>query len=291
MTLGAARITQGAAGWQIDRQSGPDLAAHLVGRAVEEAAVLLPRLFNLCRMAQATAAEVALGLPHATDTGAEVIRDHLARIFVTLRRAFELPPLRPDPAEVPGAAGRLPATLNELSAWLASPLPAADLGRAVARSFPRGLGAVPPLPQPQGAAMGAFENAPAGRQAGHPLLRAVEADQGRSPLWRYLGMLVDLEAARDGALPPPRRLPDGTAVVQAARGAYALRLGQAGGRVTSVLRITPTDHQLAPGGALSLALASLPGDRPDLAARLVALHDPCIPVTVAPVTVAEVSHA
>jgi hypothetical protein len=286
MTLGAARIVSGATGWQIARQTGPDLAALLAGRAVEDVAALLPRLFNLCRMAQATAAELALGLPHATDTGAEVLQDHLARLFVTLRRAFDLAPLRPDPAGALGPQGRLPVTLPELTDWLAAPLPAAELGRAVMRAFPRRMGVVPALPLPQGAAMGAFENAPAGRQASHPLLRAVETDQGRSPLWRYLGMLVDLQATREGRLPPPVRLPDGTAVVQAARGAYALRLGQAGGRVTSVLRLTPTDHQLAPGGALSLALASLPGDRPDLAARLVALHDPCIPVTVA-----EVSHA
>lgn len=286
MTLGAAQILQGRAGWQIARLPGPDLAALLTGRAVEEAAALLPRLFNLCRMAQATAAQVTLGLPHANDTSAEVIRDHHARIFVTLRSTFDLAPQRPGPAGVLGPLNRLPRTMPELSAWLATPLPAAEMGRAVAQGFPSRLGVVPALPFPKDAVPGAFENSPAGRQASHPLLRAVEADQGRSPLWRYLGMLVDLEAARAGDLPPPLRLPDGTAVVQAARGAYALRMGQEGGVVTDLRRLTPTDHQLAAGGALSLALASLPHDRPDLAARLVALHDPCIPVTIA-----EVQHA
>lgn len=283
MTLGAVQITQGATGWQINRQPGPDLAALLTGRAVEEVAALLPRLFNLCRMAQDTAAKITLGLPSATDTSAEVIRDHLARIFVTLRRAFDMAPQRPDPDGAFGASGRLPTGLAELTVWLASPLPAAELGRVVVQSFPRRFGVVPRLPSPQGAAMGGFENSPAGRQASNPLLRAIEADQGRSPLWRYLGMLVDLEAARAGTLPPPKRLTDGTAVVQAARGAYVLRLAQADGVVTDVLRLTPTDHQLAPGGALSIALAGLPCDRPDLAARLVALHDPCVPVTVAQV--------
>lgn len=274
MTLGAAEVTLGAGGWQIDRQPGPDLAVLLTGRPVAEVAALLPRLFNLCRMAQTTAARLALRLDHSPDTSAEVVQDHLARLYVTLRRAFDLPPLRPDPR----APTRLPRSLAGLGEWLAGPLPAAELGRAVVRGFARGVGMVPALPWPAGAEVGAFENSPAGRQAGHPLLRAVEAAEGRSPLWRYLGLLADLEGAH--GLPAPQRLADGTAVVQAARGAYALRLGQAGGLVTGVVRVTPTDHQLAPGGALARALASLPGDRPDLVAKLVALHDPCIPVTV-----------
>lgn len=275
MTFGAARIGMGPKGWQIDRQPGPDLAALMTGRPVEEVAALLPRLFNLCRMAQTTAARLALGLDHQPETGAEVMQDHLARIHVTLRRAFDLSPQRPDPAS---ALGSLPRNLPDLADWLASPLPAAELGRAVARSFAGGMGLAGPLPFPKGTETGAFENSPAGRQADHPLLVALEADQGRSPLWRYIGLLADLAAAH--ALAAPQRLADGTAVVQAARGAYALRLGQAGGVVTDVLRITPTDHQLAPGGALALALVGVPGDRPDLVARLVALHDPCIPVTV-----------
>jgi hypothetical protein len=286
MTLGGAGISVGLSGWRIDRQPGPDLAALLTGRPVHEVATMLPRLFNLCRMAQSAAARMALDLPHDCDTSAEVIRDHLARVFVTLRRAFDLPPLRPDLAGIFGPMARLPRNMAELTDWLASPIPAAELGRVVAQSFPGGLGAVRALPAPHGVQIGAFENSPAGRQAAHPLLRMVEADQGRSPLWRFLGMLADLSAACDGALPPPFRLADGTAVVQASRGAYALRLGQLSGRVTSVLRVTPTDHQLAPDGALASALAHLPKDRADLVIRLVALHDPC-----SPVTVAEVQHA
>ncbi len=235
----------------------------------------MPRLFNLCRRAQTAAVSLALGLEPLTDTRDEVVQDHVACVLVTLRRAFGLIPLRPDRS---GALYPLPREVADLDGWLAGPFPAAELGRAVLRNFPAGLGAVSPLPWPQGADTGAFENSPAGRQAGHPLLEAVEKSQGRSPLWRYLGLLADLENAKD--LPEPRRHPDGTAVVQAARGAYALRLRQAGGLVTGVVRITPTDHQLAPGGALSLAISRVPGDRPDLVERLVALHDPCIPVTV-----------
>ncbi|MDP3342406.1 hypothetical protein [Frigidibacter sp.] len=286
MTLGAAQIIAGSGGWRLGRQPGPDLAALVIGRPVEDVAALLPRMFNLCRMAQSTAACMALGLPGEGDPGAEVIRDHLARIFVTLRRAFGMAPLRPDVAGVFGPAGRLPRELAELTGWIAADLPAADLARAVVKTFPVGMALCRPLPAPQGTQTGAFENSPAGRQTAHPLLRAVEADQGRGPLWRYLGMLADLEAALAGQLPAPRCLPDGTAVVQAARGAYALRLGQSAGRVTDMTRVTPTDHQLAPGGALEQALTSLSPNRPDLALRLVALHDPCIPVTLP-----EVCHA
>lgn len=286
MTLGAAEISAGPNGWRITRQPGPDLAALVIGRPVDEVAALLPRLFNLCRKAQSAAACLALGLPHDTDTSAEVIRDHLARLFVTLRRAFDLPALRPDPAGLFGPQGRLPGSLAELTDWLTTQTPAAELARTVAQSFPKGTALTSILPPPPDGTPGPYENSPAGRQAFHPLLQAVQAHQGRSPLWRYLGMLADLKAARNGDLPAPRRLPDGTAVVQAARGAYALRLGQSAGRVTALDRLTPTDHQLAPGGALTQALSHLPPDRTDLALRLVALHDPCIPVTLS-----EVCHA
>lgn len=280
MTLGAARIVASPDGWQIVRQPGPDLAALLIGRPVPEVAETLPRLFNLCRMAQGAAARLALGLADDSDPCAEVIRDHLAQVFVTLRRAFGLDPLRPDAAGLLGPAGRMPRDLGELTGWMAGDFPAAELARRIRADLAAPLGTAPALPAAPDGVAGAFENSPAGRQASHPLLRALEAAEGRSPLWRYLGMLADLAAAQAGALPPARRLPDGTAVVQAARGAYALRLDQAGGRLVALYRLTPTDHQLAPGGALSRALAGLPPDRPDLAVRLVALHDPCVPVSV-----------
>lgn len=280
MILGAARIVAGPEGWRVIRQPGPDLAALMIGRPVAEVAETLPRLFNLCRVAQAAAARLALGMTDDSDPRAEVIRDHLAQVYVTLRRAFGLAPLRPDPAGIFGPAGRLPADLADLADWMAGDFPAAELARRIRADLPAPLGAAPALPAAPHGVPGAFENSPASRQADHPLMLALEATGGCSPLWRYLGMLADLGAATTGHLPPPRRLPDGTAVVQAARGAYALRLDQAGGRLVALHRLTPTDHQLAPGGALSQALAGLPADRPDLAARLVALHDPCVPVSV-----------
>lgn len=287
MSTGAARIVVFGAGWAIERLPGPDLSALVAGRPVAEVAALLPRLFNLCRDAQSAAARLALDLPaEGADSAAEVVRDHLARVFVTLRRAFGMEPLRPDAAGVLGPAGRLPRDPAALAGWLAADLPAAELARAVSETFPGDAGAAGLLPPPPDGATGAFENSPAGRQADHPLLRAIEAERGRGPLWRCLGLFADLEAAHHGRLPAPRLRADGTAVVQAARGAYALRVDRTGGRVTALRRITPTDHQLAPGGALDQALRRLPAGRADLALRLVALHDPCVPVTLA-----EVCHA
>lgn len=282
MTLGAATLVLGETGWRIDRQPGPDLAAHLCGRPVGEVASLLPRLFNLCRMAQASAARLTLGLPMAgEDPSTEVIRDHMARLFVTLRRAFGLAPMV-QPAATPalfGVSGQMPRDLAGLRDWLSQDTVLAHLGRTIQSAFPVALGVTPALPEPKPQLL-AMENSPAGRQVAHPLMQSLAAAQGRCPLWRYIGVLIDLQAALAGALPPPQLLQDGTAKVQAARGSYFLRITQTAGLVTGLTRITPTDHQLAPGGALELALRHLPAHRPELAARLVALFDPCIPVTV-----------
>ncbi|AMY68740.1 hypothetical protein [Frigidibacter mobilis] len=95
MTLGEAQLIAGRTGWRIDCRPGPDLAALMIGRQVEEVAAMLPRLFNLCRMAQSAAACIALGLPQGDDPGDEVVRDHFARIFVTLRHAFGMAPCVP----------------------------------------------------------------------------------------------------------------------------------------------------------------------------------------------------
>lgn len=286
MTLGAAELVQAKHGWRIIRQPGPDLARLLIGRPVEEAAELLPRLFNLCRMAQGTAARLSLGLPVPEGSSAEIIRDHLAHLYVILPRALGLAPAPPpDPQDrvaLFGPTGRMPQDPAALRPWLTGDSALARLAREVDRLFPVALWALPRLPKTQGMTPGPLENSPAARQADHPLLQGL----ANGPLWRLLGRLCDLEAALDDRLPPPRRLADGTALVQAARGTYALRLTHAAGRITGLARLTPTDHQLAPGGALDTALGLLPTDRPDLARALAALHDPCIPVTVR-----EVSHA
>jgi hypothetical protein len=110
-----------------------------------------------------------------------------------------------------------------------------------------------------------------------PLMRQAEAMAGRGPLWRLVGRLHDAQAASRGALPGPHLRACGMALVPAARGVYALRLTQQDGVLRAIRRITPTDHMLAPAGSLRAALASLRSPR--LAPLLVALHDPCVPVT------------
>jgi hypothetical protein len=275
-----AEVTWAAGRARITRQADLPLGALLLGRPVADAATLLPRLFNICRMAQGAAACLAMGLPVTTDPAAEVLRDHAVKLFITLRVSFDLPPLplpRLTAAALFGPGETLPQSLMDYQTWQTADLPAAALARDIARRFAPQTATCAALPTPPDPlAEGAFENSPAGRQSGHPLLRAIEAHTGRGPLWRYLGLLADAEAALKGQLPAPA-LQGQTAVVQAARGAYALRITHSSGLVTSLSRRTPTDHLLAPAGALEQALS---GAQPSLAPLIIALHDPCVPVTI-----------
>lgn len=253
----------------------------LAGKTAPEAAALIPRLFSLCRMAQETAACLALDLP-APDPQAlagEILRDHLILLCATLPRAARLPPraLPTDPAAfLFGPARRLPDAPHQLLA-LAPQQPVLNVLLALA---PREA-TCPVLPLPLADTVftgAALENSAAGRQQDRPLLRAIQALWGRGPLWRYAGLLADAEAALCHRL-PPATVQGRTALVPAARGLYALRLARLDGRVTGVRRATPTDHALAPGGALVAAMTRLPPAKSALAPLVLALHDPCIPVT------------
>lgn len=273
MSPGRARVQTGAA---------LPLAALLTGRPAAEVAETLPRLFNLCRMAQGAAARAALGLaPEVTDADlrAEVLREHLVALCVTLPPLLGRAPGRPPAGDVKGALFGLglPKELDGLADWLAAGAGCAPLVAALRDALQPGEGVIAPLtPPPAPLAQGAYENSAAGRRAAHPLLRAVEAASGRGPLWRLLGRLADAEAVLAGDLPGVR-VEDGVAIAPAARGQYALRIDTAGGLVTGLQRCTPTDHLLAPGGALERALTA---SRPALAPLVIALHDPCVPVTV-----------
>lgn len=270
---GRARVQAGAA---------LPLAALVAGRPPEAVAALLPRLFNLCRMAQGAAARAALGLvPEVSeaDLRAEVLREHLVAFCVTLPPLLGQAPGRLPDGDVAGAlfGQGLPKGLDGLVEWLAAGAGCAPLVAALQARLQPGEGIIGPLPPPPSPLTpGAYENSAAGRRAGHPLLRAVEAASGRGPLWRLLGRLADAEAVLAGDLPRVR-VHRGVAIAPAARGQYALRIETAGGLVTGISRLTPTDHLLAPGGALEQALAA---SRPALAPLIIALHDPCVPVTV-----------
>ncbi|MBL4929271.1 hypothetical protein [Fuscibacter oryzae] len=281
------RLSPGA--MQITRAPALPLAGLVVGKPVREVAALLPRLFNLCRMAQGAAARAALGLPPETttaDLAAEVLRDHLAALFVTLPPLLGLAPARPPQSAIAQALfgmGGLPRNLPDLNLWLASGAGVSPLAQAVSRAFPGRMASAPALPAPNDPlADGPYDTSLAARRAGHPLLTALESERGRSPLWRLMVRLVDAEACLRGDLPAVT-VANGTALAPAARGTYALRLTHAGGLVTTITRRTPTDHLLAPGGMLH---HSLMGSPPALAPLVIALHDPCEPVTLR-----EVRHA
>ncbi len=284
MSASAAIVSFGPHGATLAAATPLPLEALLLGQTVARAAELLPRLFNLCRAAQTAAAHLALGLPVAADPAPEIVRDHTLKLCILLPRSFGLPPVAvpADAADLLGPDG-LPGQTADLPHWQA---PLAPLVARVAAAFPPGVACSAALPAPPDPlADGAYENSAAGRQAQHPLLRSIEASHGRGPLWRLCGLLADLHAALCGGLPAPG-LADGIATVPAARGSYALRLSQRNGLITGVARRTPTDHMLATGGALLQALSALPPALRGLAPQVIALHDPCIPVTLR-----EVQHA
>lgn len=274
-------------GYRVIRPAELPLGALVLGHPVGEVARMLPRLFNLCRVAQETAVRLSLGLQMETGPTAladEVLRDHLLRLAVILPPLLGLPArgIAGDPLLVLfGPARGLPVDLIGLRTWLAADQGVTAVVSAVAKAFGPGEAAVdlPYVDAATALSVVAVENSAAGRQATHPLLRSVAARQGRGPLWRILGMLADAEAAVAGRLPAPT-IADGMARVAAARGSYALRLGQVGGMVTRIDRVTPTDHLLAPGGALECALAALPVAKRHLAPVVAALHDPCMAVKV-----------
>ena len=69
------------------------------------------------------------------------------------------------------------------------------------------------------------------------------------------------------------------AVVRALVGRRRVWPCVAGGRVSAFERVTPTDHLTAPGGVLERSLASLGPDAETKAELLLAILDPCAPVT------------
>lgn len=260
------------------------VARLLCGRAPQEAAELLPRVFSLCGAAQGQAARLAFGLPaQQTVSGErEIFRDHLAKLCLSWPGYLGVPPSAlPEGWQAGGAALRDwlwgGAPPRDLRDWLGSGRGVAPVLAAIAAAFGPGeaVAEVAPLSDPFGRT--AQDNAPAARQAGHPLMRRAEAVFGRGPLWRALGRVVDLDAAVQGALPPARVVAAGRATASAARGTYALEAAVTAGRVSALRRVTPTDHLCAPGGVLEATLASLPVAKAPLAPLVVDILDPCVP--------------
>lgn len=293
-TLGIRLHREGARlGVQITPPAPLPVAAMMLGKSPEEVALLLPRLFNLCGAAQAQAARLALGLPvEGIAARREILRDHLAKLCLIWPKLLGLPPQPLPEAWAEGGAGLQDwlwggAQPDDLEGFLASGRGVAPLLAAVEAAFAPGeaVADLPPLTVPM--SLIAQENSPAGRVADHPLMRQAEARHGRGPLWRALGRALDLH--RLCAVPSRDRTPaPGLAVVEAARGAYALSAEAEGNRVTRLARVTPTDHLLAPGGALALSLASLPAAKAGLAALVIDILDPCVAVSL---LLTEAAHA
>ncbi|ODM42696.1 HupK protein [Cereibacter johrii] len=262
---GSLTLRLGPEGPRLLRGPALPVAALLVGRPPKAAAELLPRLFNLCPVAQATAVRLALDLPlpDLAELAAEIAREHRQKLTLLWPRLLDLPAADPEPLPAPA----------DLTGWVARQ----PLFAALARLFPPGT-AVADLPAVTGETMFApnpCDNSPAARRQDHPTLSAAARLWGRGPLWRALGRLADLAPP-----PPPVRLACGAAVVPAARGSYAVRARIDGGRVTAFARMTPTDHLIAPGGILERSLATLPADSGRLVPVLLALLDPCVPLTI-----------
>lgn len=271
------------------------VAEMIIGGSVEDAAALLPRLFNLCRAAQAAAARMAFGLPLSDqseqDLTREVLRDHLIKFYLKWPGLFGHAP-RPLPADwatggdalrqdLFGPSGKMPGRFSELSAFLASEQGIAGVLCHIDQCFSPGEAVTSALAPPSAANLldaRALENSVAARHATHPVMQAVAAAKGRGPFWRALARAYDLEACLDGALPRPLAPRKGTAIVPATRGAYAVTARIAGGIVSDFARVTPTDHLLATGGILRQTLATLPAEKSGLAPLILEILDPCTPV-------------
>ncbi|MDJ0823791.1 MAG: hydrogenase expression/formation protein HupK [Paracoccaceae bacterium] len=291
-------------------QAAPALpvAAMVLGKPVEEAAEVLPRLFNLCRVAQGIAARAAFGLPVPSDwqddLRAEILREHIVKLCLKWPALLSLPALplprdwmRGGPAlreALFGPTGHLPGTPAAFEAFLLSSDGVAPILRAISQVFAPREACRAPLPAATPERFfhaGQKENSVTTRQAAHPVLAAIEARNGRGPLWSAVALAYDLYAVLDGTLPKARLTP-GRAVIPAARGLYGLTARVEDGRVMAFERVTPTDHLLAPGGALDQSLATLPGARAAaLGPLLMAILDPCYPVTLQPARQKESVHA
>ncbi len=277
--------------------------AMVLGKAREDVAELLPRLFNLCRSAQSMAARLALGLPVKDDAETlrrEIIRDHVLRLTVILPGHFGM-----SPASLPygwqdgttelakalfGPTGRLPATNDDFTSYLDSETNLSALLGKIDTLFGPDVACAAPLPfvshLTAGDATALVENSCAARVAEHPVLQTIENHQGRGPLWRVAARAYDLQALLDGAPLLARSPTPGVAHVPATRGLYTVRAETKNDRVTAFSRVTPTDHLQAKGGVLDQTLSSLPATQAGLAPLILDILDPC-----SPIRVKEVSHA
>lgn len=273
----------------------PPVADLLIGRSAQEGAELLPRLFNLCRHAQGVAARAAFGLPLGDDyvegLRREAFKENIVKLCIKWPGFFGDQPMCL-PAGWNEARDNIRSTLFGDTECLAQTWDGycafLESGQGVAATlskikdvFAPGEATSDTLPGATPESMfkdTAQENSVAARHIAHPIMRAVEARYGRGPFWHATAVLYDAESCLNGHLPAPH-FAKGKAVVPAARGLYGISATLDGNTITQFRRITPTDHLLAPKGALSTALKSLPVAKCQALAPLVlSILDPCTPV-------------
>lgn len=269
-----------------------NLARLLEGRTVDRVLATIPLIFNLCRKAQTAAAQLALGIP-LTVSREELRKERLCEGFAKLGVFWPMA-MGMQPMRVPGTSAdtremaqwlfgdpqTLPAPADHC-AWISSGTGIASLGGSIESLIAAGEGVndCPPVSPRLALEAGPFENSPAQRNAGHPLMQTVEERFGRGPLWRYFGLIVDMQTMLDGKSPRCELDPEtGAVLADAPRGTYALRTTVEDGVVTRFERRTPTDHMTARGGPLEQSLASLRKLSAEKVALLTAIIDPCVPV-------------
>ncbi len=290
----------------------PDPSALFAGRRAEEVAALVPLVWNVCAAAQGVAASSALGLappPGAAGrAAAETLREHVLRLAVALPEALGLKPA-PEPCRLAHLAGagdreaarhlagvlfapldRAPEDMDDLAVILSAKRTVAARALALVADWPPDWGRVdlpPPAPATEGTRPCAAENTTAARLEGAPLLAAVAAAHGRGPLWRLAARLAETgRLLSDLAEGRPARDPlVAPGVALAARGPMVIEADVVDGRVRRFARRSPTCDALVTGGLLERALATLPGDLCEaftagLVCAMVAVVDPCMPVTV-----------
>ncbi len=295
-------LDQGALSTRLMAQAAPRLPVDrlCIGRDVNEVRTLVPRIFNLCRDAQAAALDAALGRDVTPEAAThEVLRDHLIKFFVTWPGMLGLgagrlpmgwmatPSVLAD--AVFGPSRRTPQSIAEFETFLAGDTGVASVLARIRDAFRPGEAVANGLPLVTHATIwedGPMENSVAARHASHPVMNHIEATWGRGPLWRATARVYDIDAALAGDLPPVNSPSSGRAIATAARGAYALCVKVADDRVMALTRMTPTDHLLSDGGVLDRSLATLPSAKSAYGQLVLDILDPC-----SPVRLREVGHA
>ncbi len=280
----------------------PPIAEMVIGMPVQTAVEVLPRVFNLCRGAQSLAAHMAFGVLPLEDTQSllkrEILRDHILKLCFKWPAMLGLPPVSlpngwqegRDNLRVSlfGPTGKMPERLPDLRAFLNSEAGIAPVLARLQTLFEPGEACAPDLPITTvhtALARTAQENSVAGRQAHVPLMQDIASSQGKGPFCGAVGLALDVECCLANSLPKPATLPDGTVVVPAARGYYALWARVDDGRVLAFRRTTPTDHLCAPHGLLYHVVSQLDRTPDDPATRIILdLMDPCVPVTLTEAT-------